>query len=147
METGAVVENASLFDIDQNRRLYEFYVGWYLKGLPPGINHGGRALGSGWPVSGSGCGSDPVSHAGRAAAAGFGQTGRGASPIVLALTACMALPVWATGSEDAVDTIKQQLTATVAEWNGAISKGSSHPMRRRAPFMTPEGPIRDSAVA
>ena len=44
METGAVVENASLFEIDQNRRLYEFYVGWYLKGLPPGINHGGRAL-------------------------------------------------------------------------------------------------------
>jgi hypothetical protein len=33
METGAVVENASLFEIDQNRRLYEFYVGWYLKGM------------------------------------------------------------------------------------------------------------------
>jgi hypothetical protein len=40
MDTGAVVENASLFDINQNRRPCEFYVGWYLKGLPPGINHG-----------------------------------------------------------------------------------------------------------
>ena len=33
METLAVVENASLFEMDQNCRLYEFCVGWYLKGM------------------------------------------------------------------------------------------------------------------
>jgi hypothetical protein len=32
METSATIESASLFEIDQNRRLYEFYLGWYLKG-------------------------------------------------------------------------------------------------------------------
>jgi hypothetical protein len=33
MQTSAAVENASLFEIDQNRRLYQFYLGWYLKGM------------------------------------------------------------------------------------------------------------------
>jgi hypothetical protein len=59
----------------------------------------------------------------------------------------MALPVWATGSEDAVDTIKQQLTATVAEWNRGNLEGFIAPYAPERTFMTPEGPIRDSAVA
>jgi len=33
MQTSAAVENASLFEIDQNRRPYQFYLGWYLKGM------------------------------------------------------------------------------------------------------------------
>ena len=33
MQTSAAVENASLFEIDQNRRPYQFHLGWYLKGM------------------------------------------------------------------------------------------------------------------
>src|SRR4051794_18339300 len=33
MQTSASVESASLFEIDQNRRLYEFYFGWFVKGM------------------------------------------------------------------------------------------------------------------
>jgi len=33
METSATIESASLFEIDQNRQLYEFYFGWYVKGM------------------------------------------------------------------------------------------------------------------
>ena len=33
MQTSAAVENASLFEIDQNRRPYQFYLGTVLKGM------------------------------------------------------------------------------------------------------------------
>lgn len=33
MQTSAAVESASLFEIDQNRRPYQFHLGWYLKGM------------------------------------------------------------------------------------------------------------------
>ena len=33
MQTSAAVENASLFEIDQNRRPYQFHLGWYLKAM------------------------------------------------------------------------------------------------------------------